>query len=334
MAHDVDDLDRGLVHALQVDGRATFRAIGDVLGCSDRTVARRYSRLVATRGLRVVATGLGSAGSQAAWIVRVRVAPSAAGEVADALARRPDTSWISLCSGGGDIVATVGDVGVQSLLLDVLPRTRHVVDVQAYEVLRVFCGGAERPFDKGGPLRLDQVTRLNSVADACAPVTPTPRRFAQLDQVDRQILSALERDGRVGVEDLASMTGVSPTTARRRIAELRRDGSLRFTVDVDLDFFGLPVRAMVWMPVDADRVDEVGTTLASHDEVAFAAATTGTSSVFASVSTRDAAHLYRLLTGKFAALPGVGRLEATPVLRHVKSAVSRHSRYQQGFRQP
>src|SRR3954447_5816865 len=41
---DYDELDRRLVHALQIDGRAPFSAIADVLGVSDRTVARRYAR--------------------------------------------------------------------------------------------------------------------------------------------------------------------------------------------------------------------------------------------------------------------------------------------------
>src|SRR6195952_3076649 len=49
-----DDLDRGLLHALQVDGRAPFRRIAEVLGVSDQTVARRYARLRSTNALRVL----------------------------------------------------------------------------------------------------------------------------------------------------------------------------------------------------------------------------------------------------------------------------------------
>jgi len=42
---DFDAMDEQLIHALQVDGRASFSRIGAVLGASDRTVARRYHRL-------------------------------------------------------------------------------------------------------------------------------------------------------------------------------------------------------------------------------------------------------------------------------------------------
>ncbi|HEY2270636.1 MAG TPA: AsnC family protein, partial [Streptosporangiaceae bacterium] len=38
----LDDIDRGLVHALQVSGRAPFGVIGEALGVSDHTIARRY----------------------------------------------------------------------------------------------------------------------------------------------------------------------------------------------------------------------------------------------------------------------------------------------------
>jgi hypothetical protein len=40
----LDTLDEQLIHALQVDGRASFNQIAAVLGASDRTVARRYHR--------------------------------------------------------------------------------------------------------------------------------------------------------------------------------------------------------------------------------------------------------------------------------------------------
>jgi DNA-binding Lrp family transcriptional regulator len=37
----LDRLDRQLLHALQFDGRVSFRLLADVLGSSEQTVARR-----------------------------------------------------------------------------------------------------------------------------------------------------------------------------------------------------------------------------------------------------------------------------------------------------
>ncbi|WP_404820413.1 Lrp/AsnC family transcriptional regulator [Streptomyces malaysiensis] len=94
----VDELDQAVIHALQVDGRAPFRRIGEALGVSDQTVARRFGRLSDVLGLRVLALADPVVLCERQWVLRVRAAPEAATEVAEALARRADTSWISLCS--------------------------------------------------------------------------------------------------------------------------------------------------------------------------------------------------------------------------------------------
>ncbi|HEY8980991.1 MAG TPA: AsnC family protein, partial [Streptomyces sp.] len=48
----LDGLDRALVHALHVDGRVAFSRVGEVVGVSGQTVARRYRRLREEAGLR------------------------------------------------------------------------------------------------------------------------------------------------------------------------------------------------------------------------------------------------------------------------------------------
>lgn len=70
-----DDLDRGLLHALQVDGRAPFRRIADVLGVSDQTVARRYARLRSVQALRVIGFSDPVLVGDDQWMVRARCAP-------------------------------------------------------------------------------------------------------------------------------------------------------------------------------------------------------------------------------------------------------------------
>jgi len=100
----LDELDRGIVHALHIDGRAPFSRIAQVLGVSDQTVARRYRRLCSAGSLRVVGVPDARRLGWVEWFVRVQVMPDAAVPVADALARRKDTSWVCLISGGTQIV--------------------------------------------------------------------------------------------------------------------------------------------------------------------------------------------------------------------------------------
>lgn len=73
-----DDLDRALLHALQVDGRASFRRIAEVLEVSDQTVARRYARLRAARALQVLGIGDPSIPRATQWLLRVRAASDTA----------------------------------------------------------------------------------------------------------------------------------------------------------------------------------------------------------------------------------------------------------------
>ncbi len=316
MKDDIDDLDRAVVHALQVDGRASFRRIGEVLGVSDQTVARRYGRLRETRSLRVLALTDPGVVHDRQWMLRVRAAPECAVKIADALARRRDTSWISLCSGGTDIVAFAYGDSVEALLLEALPRARGVLDVRAHEVLHVFYGGAGQPFTKLGPLDEHQIAQLEQ--DVPEVSGPTPR----LDETSRRILEVLGRDGRATIDELVAASGTSPATVRRRLHDLRAGGVLRLDVDVDLAVFQAPVRTMLWLTVSLDQITSVGNALSRSPEIAFAAATTGQSNLFASASMRDPSALWRYLTDVIASLAGVNAVETAPAMRAVKAATT------------
>lgn len=311
-----DDLDRALVHALQIDGRAPFRRVGEVLGVSDQTVARRYARLRATRALRVVGVSDPTVVGDEQWHLRLRCAPDASVEIAEALARRPDTAWIGLISGGTEIACSLRGRGpdADDMLLHRLPRTPRILEVGAFEVLHVFYGGAREPFTKQGALSDEQVAALREhlPADATPP--------ARLDDVDRHLLELLRVDGRAPVEDMARACGTSASTVRRRLGDLRAGGLLYLDVDVDPEVVELPLRTMLWLTVAPAHLDAAGRALAAHPEVPFAAAIAGRANVYASVATADAAGLYRYLTTRVADLPGVQAVETAPVLRTVKAA--------------
>ena len=79
------------------------------------------------------------------WLVRVQCTPDAAVKVAQAMARREDTAWVSLTSGGTEITCMTRspvDQDAHALLLQRLPRTPSVVGVTAHCVMHTFVGGA------------------------------------------------------------------------------------------------------------------------------------------------------------------------------------------------
>jgi DNA-binding Lrp family transcriptional regulator len=310
-----DLLDSQLLQALQLDGRAPFSLIAEVLGVSDQTIARRYNRLTELGMLRVRGLSDPERLRHTRWIVRVQCIPTAASAAADALARRPDTSWISLTAGGTEItcaVRTNPDIDGDRLLLQTLPRNRFVVAMTAQCVLHTFFGDAAGVINKVGGLTASQAARLR------APAPTSPHTQVTLSDVDERLLGALESDGRATFAELASAIGASQTTIRRRMTELRENGTLYFDVDFDQALLDLHVRAMLWLAVAPSKLEATGEALREHRETAFVAATSGATNLCVSVVCPDTAALYAYLTTRIAALPAVERVETVPIVRTVK----------------
>jgi DNA-binding Lrp family transcriptional regulator len=313
----VDDLDRQLAQCLGVDGRASFSAIAEVLGVSDQTVARRYRRLRSAGVLRVVGLPYPKSPGYASWFLRLRCVPGSGEAIAAALARRDDTAWVQLLSGDTEVLCSLrgdGTDGTESLLSR-LPRSGRIVEVTAYSRLHMFTGGPAAL----GFIDVLPAARVEPLRVAVHPAGP-PGVPAEPGDLDAALLSALAVDGRAPYAELATATGWSETTVRRRVEQLRDSGALYFDLELDMPTFGLLSAAWLWMSVPPSHLAEVGTALAKFPEVAYAVATTGPANLAACVVCRDAESLYEFLTAKVGALPGVERVESSPVIRTVKQA--------------
>ncbi|WP_067465451.1 Lrp/AsnC family transcriptional regulator [Actinomadura macra] len=312
-----DQLDRRLIEALQLDGRAPFNRIADVLGVSDQTVARRYRRLRSAGLLRVVGVPGADHGR---WIVRLQCAPSAVQGVAATLARRPDTIWVQLVSGGTEILCIVRPVTAddsEQILLDALPRTDRVIAVAAHRVLHTFYGSPRRVRFLGA-LTPDEARRLRPAVEPAEETAATEPP----DPGDRALLEVLARDGRAGHAELAAATGWSPSTIGRRIDHLRATGALRYYAEFDLRYVGFRAAARLWITVPPAGLEVTGRALAAHSEAVFVAATTGPANLNVAIVCRDSREIYRYLTERVAALPDVGHVETTPIARNVKGVGS------------
>nr|BFE60503.1 Lrp/AsnC family transcriptional regulator [Dactylosporangium thailandense] len=309
---DLDELDLLILHALQLDGRASFTRLGEVLGISDQTVARRFARMRAEGRVRVTGRTDPERVGEVSWFVRIQCVPSVAVTVGRALARRPDTSWVKLTSGGTEIVGVVRAASERdsgALLLEQLPKTPNVTGVTANCLLHVYFGGPQSLIDVLSP---QQVAALRMPE-------PPPGARAELSGDDRRLLQLLAADGRMGFTELAAATGRPHTTLRRRVHELRECGALYFDLDIDHRALRLPMQTMLWLSVAPDRLAEAGAALAAHPEAAFVGATTGATNLYAAVLCPDPAAFYRYLSTSIAALPAIQHLETAPVIQTLKS---------------
>ncbi|MEU4995820.1 AsnC family transcriptional regulator [Streptomyces sp. NPDC021622] len=317
-----DSLDAKLLQALEIDGRAPFSRIAAVLGVSDQTVARRYRKLVSDGGLRVVAVRDNERLGQEQWMLRLRCAPDGAEAIAAALARRPDTSWIGLTSGGTEVVCCTrprSQSDQDELLLGKLPRTPHIVDIRAQQMLHRFFGGPNGWLIKHGPLTGEQAAALRPARPGTDPAEGPLR----IDPEDEPLVAALERDGRATYPELQQATGRSESAVKRRLAALLASGAIYIDIEYDSALVGFHVGSMLWITAAPWALDTVGKTLATHAEIAHASAVAGASNIMATAVARDIPSLYRYLSGRLGHLDGVQHVETAPFIRRVKQLTYR-----------
>ncbi|MFJ8110641.1 Lrp/AsnC family transcriptional regulator [Streptomyces sp. NPDC096132] len=319
----LDALDLKLLQALQLDGRAPFSRIAQVLGVSDQTVARRFRRLRTTAGLRVLGmTDEGRLG-RSSWIVRLSCTPDAADRLAGALARRPDTTYVALISGGTEVMCAMKPHSRRErddLLLGRLRSTPRLTSISAHCLLHYFYGGPLGWLTKIDALTPDETAALHP-AHPEAPAGPVA-----VDADDEHLLALLREDGRATLAELQSATGLTESVAKRRLERLRAAGMLYFDVQHDVEPLGQEIEAMLWLTVEPAALAGVGRALAAHPEVRFAAATTGRANLVAATLHTDPGALYAYLSERIGALEGVRSVETLLMLRQVKQLAYERSR--------
>ena len=318
----LDDIDRQIVHILTIEPRAPFRVIAELTQISDQTAARRYRKLIESAGLRVLGVVNGPRAGWVDWFVRLQTTPGSADAIGEALARRSDTKWVNLASGGTEIICTVQTSTPEqhdALFLRGLPGSRRVVQISAHSILHNFTPRAWHGVRQA--LSAEQIVQLAQLSRTAPPADGgggPQGGEAGLQPEDGPLLAELGRDGRTSHAALAAAIHWHESTVRRRIEELRRSGLLDFEVDLDSRRLGANLHATLWLTVEPIQVDAAGRALAEHPEVPFAAATTGPANVVVTGVFRDSRHLYEYLTGPLAALPGVRSVETAPIIRTLK----------------
>jgi DNA-binding Lrp family transcriptional regulator len=187
------------------------------------------------------------------------------------------------------------------------------VSVRAHCLMHHFAGGPVGGEARNTGLSDAQRERLRP---------PPPSGPPGLSADDPPLLAALSRDGRLGYPQLAAATGWSESTVRRRLEQLRGNGSVFFDVEFEPALLGFHARVLLWLSVAPAHLAAVGEAMAGHPEVVFCAATTGETNLVATMISRDMAGLYEYVTHRIGPLPGVERLESSPLLRHVKQVAA------------
>jgi DNA-binding Lrp family transcriptional regulator len=312
-----DSLDRRIISALQIDGRAAWHRIAAALGEPERTVVRRGTRLLEAGLVRIGAMAMRGH----SVVVGVRCAPGQARVTATALARRPDCVFAHVLTGTPDCLAELRRPRerLAGLVLDELAGLPGVVETRTLPVLRHVRTIREW---HTGLLTEDEMAALRreDPSDAAPPVTdplPTGGTPPELSRADRLLLHALAEDGRRTYDELARVAGVSEATARRRVGALRREGRVRIRAVIEPAVLGLPVEAVLWARTPPAKVDSVTTALAASAHVRYTSFVTGERQLLVLTAFPDEAALHDFVT-RSSWLPEVASIDISLVLTTLK----------------
>ena len=143
------------------------------------------------------------------------------------------------------------------------------------------------------------------------------------DEIDRRILTALQRDGRLTNQHLSEMVGLSPSPCLRRVRLLEEAGVIRrYVALIDPQAIGLDITAFI--RVALERQDDAGldafeTAVAQWPEVLDCYLMTGDADYQLRVVARSLSDYEAFLRDRLTRLPGVAKIQSSFAFRPVVS---------------
>ena len=194
-------LDTAIIRTLQLDGRVSVLDLARSFGVSRHLIAERLKILTDHEGLRVVAAlDPGVAGHHVLTHSMVRV-DGPVHPVAEAIAQFPNAVFVSITSGERPLVFESRH-GSSAELLETLETVRTIPGVREVRV----------------------TTYVDVLRGFFVPQT---RQSISLDDVDFELITALQDDGRASYRALAELVHRSPSAVRTRVQRLISAGVIR-----------------------------------------------------------------------------------------------------------
>ena len=138
----LDDLDKGIIGALQAEGRRPYSRIAQELGVSESVVRYRVQRLEQSGMLQVV--GIADPlrlGFDRMALIGLKVRPGALQAVCEAVTAFPETSYVAAIAGGYDVIVEVicrDTAHFGELLTGRLHAVDGVVSAESFFVLEIY----------------------------------------------------------------------------------------------------------------------------------------------------------------------------------------------------
>lgn len=309
----VDEDDIELIDAIHLNPRAQFEHLGDALGVSSVTVARRWRRLV-DNGEAWVSSAPGRKMPLPSAIVRLACEPSQTMRVASIISQWAHVTSVHITTGRFAMYALVvaADLDIlHSVCLDELGAVEGVTALEVGAVVRLY-GGAAWALGVLGPVQRGAVLpepQRSSSPESLREVTPE----------DQALFVALQHDGRAGFRQLARMLDSSEKVVKRRLERLVRDEKLTFRTDFSRLAAGWAAQLAFWARVPENEVDKVGSRIAAWPEVRVCAGLVSPGNLFFTMQIHQLEAVTAVLARLADTFPNVRIVERHPVVRSAKS---------------
>jgi len=136
-----------------------------------------------------------------------------------------------------------------------------------------------------------------------------------LDELDREIISFLQYDGRMPFTKIATELGTTEGTVRRRVKQLTDNGTMQVVAIVEPHNMGWEEAALIGISVKTSMISSVADEIAELPEVAYLFQAAGEFDLVAEVFCKDREHFVSFLNNKLQQIPGVERTQSFMILK-------------------
>lgn len=142
-----------------------------------------------------------------------------------------------------------------------------------------------------------------------------------MDAIDKKILSALQKSGRMSITDLANHVGLSLSPCYRRVKQLEDSGAITgYSAQLDPRKIGLQFSAIVFVKLkegNNDSIEKLENALVDIPQIVQAQRLFGDPDYMLHVVARSLEDFQKLYDEKLSKIPSILRLTSTIVMKNV-----------------
>lgn len=286
----IDKINRQIIAALKRDGRCSYAGLAKELGINAATVAKRIENMIQEDviSIRAVLNPF-KLGYNAHALITLDIDLT---KVERICAQFVDNHNISL------VVTTFGRFDV--ILLADFPTWEMLQDYITKELPKV-----------EGINKIDAfpIIENKKVYNPLFKYNPSINKPASIDEIDKNLIEELERNGRSNYAELARKLGISLATVSRRVARLKEEDIMKISAIRNPSILGYLANAYVVLRADLNKVNAICTELEAYPEVHLIMTLMSGFEILAGIHLQNPEMLYKFIVEKIAEIDGVSNIE-------------------------